>query len=201
MNIAPALHLGFSLVLLWGLLFFCWDEYRLDALRDKLFSLRHRLFMAAVEGHIAFDDPTYQQLRILMNGMIRFGHKLTFGRLMLACITQWIYPDPRWTEPMKQWRAEVQKLPEKQRNMLVAIHDDMFRAVMKHMAAGNPVVLLAFLLLVAIRLFVQILTRGAIMNLTVLKAGRDLHLNLIEAQALEAQEFESVYGNCGFART
>src|ERR1019366_10651823 len=78
---APALHLGFSLVLLWGLLFFCWDEYRLDALRDKLFSLRHRLFMAAVEGHIAFDDPTYQQLRILMNGMIRFGHKLTFGRL------------------------------------------------------------------------------------------------------------------------
>jgi hypothetical protein len=193
MNIGPALHLGFSLVLLWGLLFFCWSEYRLDALRDKLFALRHRLFMFATDGHIAFNDPTYQQLRTLINGMIRFGHKLTFGRLVLTLISQRIYPDPRWTQPMMLWRAAVQKLPEDSRDALVAIHDDMFRAVMKHMAVGNPVILVAFALLKAIRLFVQILTLGATQNLTVLKAARDLHLTLIEAQALESQELELIW--------
>jgi hypothetical protein len=201
MNLGPALHLGFSLVLLWGLLFFCWSEYRLDSLRDKLFALRHRLFMFAADGHIAFNDPTYQQLRILMNGMIRFGHKLTFGRLVLAGISQRVSPDPRWAEPMEQWRADVQKLPVESRDGLQAIHDDMFRAVIKHMATGNPALLLAVILLAAIRLFVKILTRGATQNLSLIKAGRDLHLNLIEAQALESQEFESIYGNCGFARS
>jgi hypothetical protein len=200
MNIGPALNLGFSLVLLWGLLFFCWSEYRLDALRDKLFALRYRLFMFAADGHIAFDDPTYQQLRTLINGMIRFGHKLSFSRLVLALISQRISPDPRWTQPMVLWRAAVQKLPDESRNTLISIHDDMFRAVMKHMAVGNPVVLMAFVLLKAIRLFVQILTLGATQNLTVLKAARDLHLNLIEAQALESQELESVYDDRRLAR-
>jgi hypothetical protein len=199
-NIGPALHLGFSLILLWGLLFFCWKELRLDSLRDKLFGLRHELFMLAASKRIPFDDPTYKILRDLINGMIRFAHKLSFSRLFLAMVDQRLRPDPQLAHPMKQWQEAVSKLPDEPRIALTAIHDDMFRAVMKHMASGNPVVLLAFALLLTIRSMVQLLSRGATQNLSVLKAGRDLHLNLIEAQALEAQELEIAYGECGLAR-
>jgi hypothetical protein len=193
-NIGPALHLGFALLLLWGLMFFCWRELRLDSLRDSLFALRYRLFMYAATNGLPFDHSTYRMLRDLINGMIRFAHKITFTRLFLAFVSQAIHPDPRFMEPMQQWREAVKKLPEESGKALTSIHDDMFRVVMKHMAISNPVALIAFVLLLTIRVVVQVCTRGATQNLSVLKAGRDLHLNLIEAQALEAQELESVYG-------
>lgn len=199
-NIGPALHFGFSLILLWGLLVFCYRELRLDSLRDRLFGLRHELFMVAASNRISFDDPTYKVLRDLINGMIRFAHKLSFGRLFLAMIDQRLRPDPQFSRPVKQWQEALSKLPDESRIALTAIHDDMFRAVMKHMASGNPAVLLAFAMLLTIRSMVQLFSRGTTQNLSVLKAGRDLHLNLIEAQALEAQELESIYGDCGLAR-
>lgn len=200
-NLGPALHLGFALVALWGLLYFCWREYRWDRLRDKLFALRHRLFICAAQGRIQFDAPAYRVERDLINGMIRFTHKLTFGRLFLTGISHRLRPDQELIEPMNQWRAEVDGLPRDTQQELRSIHDEMFRSVMKHMASGNPVLFLAFALLKTIRLLVQVATNGTQQNLSVLQAGRQLHLNLVEAQALEAQELESRYGELGLARS
>ena len=195
-NIGPALHLGFALLLLWGLTFFCWRELRLDSLRDSLFALRYRLFIYAASNRIPFDHPTYKILRELINGMIRFAHKLSFGRLFVAVLAEHTRPDPRWTDAMEHWRGAVEKLPKDSRDTLISIHDDMFRIVIKHMAVGNPIMLLAFALLLAIRFMVQFISSGATQNMSVLRASKDLHLNLIEAQALEAQELESIYGEC-----
>jgi hypothetical protein len=199
MNIGPVLHLGFSLLLLWGLLFFCWREYRLDALREKLFSLRNGLFLFAAQGHIAFNDPSYRMLRDLMNGMIRFAHKLNASQLLLAAIDRASQPDERWKVPMKEWRRAVDALPPDARQELISSHDEMFRAVMKHIAKGNVVLLIAFALLKLLRFIVRTFSGGATQNLTMLQAGRDLNLNLIEAQALKAQELDAAYRECELA--
>jgi hypothetical protein len=200
-NIGPALHLGFALTMLWGLLFFCWREYRWDALRERLFALRFRLFLCAAKGEIAFDTRAYRTERDLINGMIRFAHKLTSTRLLLTVISQRFSPDKRWIEPMEQWRAEVAKLPSEPRKELMAIHDEMFRVVMRHMATGNLVLFLAFVMFKTIRTTVQIVSGGTKQNLSVLQAGKQLHLNLIEAQALEAQQLETAYGELGLAKS
>ena len=66
-----------SLALLTYLVFFAYQSYRVDKLRQDLFSLRDDLFDEALDGHIAFDDKGYQVTRQLINGLVRFAHELT----------------------------------------------------------------------------------------------------------------------------
>jgi hypothetical protein len=198
-NIGPVLHLGFSLVLLWGLLFFCWRQYRLDSLREKLFAIRNELFFFAAEGKIAFGNPAYRTLRDLINGMIRYAHKLSATQLVVTVLAYSFRPDEKWRQPMKQWREDVGALPPELRDKLIFSHDEMFRAVMKHVAGGNIVLMVAFSLLKAIRFLVKTISGGTTQNLSVLEAGRDLNLNLIEAQALKEQELETRFAECEFA--
>lgn len=198
-NFGPALHLGFSLILLWGILFLCWRPYRLDLLREKLFAIRNDLFFFAACGGISFNDPRYRTLRDLMNGVIRYAHRLSATQLFLTVITHGAHPDEKWKEPMKQWREGVEALPSDAKRKLISSHDEMFRIVMKHIAAGNPILLTAFSLLKAVRFVVREVTGGTTQNLTVLKVGRDLNLNLIEAEALKTQQLESRCAACELA--
>ncbi len=194
-----ALHLGFSLLLLWGLIFFCWRPYRLDSLRERLFSIRNDLFHFAARGEISFEDPSYRTLRDLTNGMIRYAHTLSGTKLFLTAVAYSSRRDDKWREPVRQWHEAVAALPPKQREKLMSSHDEMFRAVMKHIAGGNVILLVAFTLLKGLRLVVNVATGGSTQNFSVLKAGRDLNLNLIEAQALKTRELESRYPECELA--
>jgi hypothetical protein len=198
-DIGPALHLGFSLLLLWGLIFFCWSPYRLDSLREKLFAIRNDLFQFAARGGISFSDPSYRTLRDLMNGMIRYAYKLNGTQLLLTAIAYSSRKDEQWRIPVRLWHETVEALPAIQKDKLMSSHDEMFRVVMKHIAGGNIILLMAFSLLKLLRLLVKVFTGGTTQNLSVLKAGRDLNLNLIEAQALKAHELENRYSECELA--
>jgi len=46
-----------------------------DLLRQNLFEVRDSLFDDARAGKIAFDSPAYRNTRLMLNGMIRFGHR------------------------------------------------------------------------------------------------------------------------------
>ena len=64
-----------------------WRDARLDSFRQELFVLRDELFDYAASGKIAFDDPAYRLLRQMMNGMIRYGHQISFFRFLMTAIT------------------------------------------------------------------------------------------------------------------
>ncbi len=54
-------------------------DYRVDRFRHQLFVLRNRLVAMAVNGKISVEDPAYKQVSGLINGFLRFGHKVEFG--------------------------------------------------------------------------------------------------------------------------
>lgn len=73
-SIAGMLVLAFALV----------NQYRIDALRQRLFELRDALFDDALAGRISFDSPAYKATRILLNGLLRFAHRLSLSRFLVA---------------------------------------------------------------------------------------------------------------------
>ncbi len=65
------------LLLLVFLVFFAYQTYRVDKFRQDLFLIRDELFNAALNQEVSFDDRGYILTRQLINGMIRFGHRLS----------------------------------------------------------------------------------------------------------------------------
>lgn len=73
------LFLAFALVFaaaLWWLVTTGYPEYQLDKLRERLFSIRGRLFAYAAENDL-FRARAYGLTRQTLNGAIRFAHKPT----------------------------------------------------------------------------------------------------------------------------
>src|ERR1017187_902438 len=79
-----ALQTTLWLVIGWVLLFCCWRQYRIDLLRQKLFVLRDEVFDLAATGGLDFSDQYYVQTRQYLNAMIRYAHRITFTRAVLA---------------------------------------------------------------------------------------------------------------------
>src|ERR1700722_16498486 len=85
-EIAVVCRLGFALIGLWMLYWFCYRPSFLDAYRQDLFAIRDRLFDAASRIPGAFADPGYQAQRRLINGYIRFAHATG----PVAILTVWL---------------------------------------------------------------------------------------------------------------
>lgn len=79
MNVIASL---ISVVFLAYIVFFLYDNYRTDALRQALFGVRDHLFDEALKGKISFESDAYKATRTLLNGMIRYGHRLNLSNLL-----------------------------------------------------------------------------------------------------------------------
>lgn len=65
-----------SLLFLWFLFHWAYRDYRVDLFRQRMFALRDELFDLAREGAINFDHPAYGLLRTVLNGFLRFAHRM-----------------------------------------------------------------------------------------------------------------------------
>src|SRR5579859_7966776 len=85
MNTAATVLLStVSLAILWIFVCYFWRDFRLDAFREHIFSIRDRLFLFAAQGYVSFEEPAYKILRGRMNFMIRYAHVFTLPHLLLA---------------------------------------------------------------------------------------------------------------------
>ena len=75
-----ALQSIFSLFLLIFLGLVMFTAYRIDYLRQDLFELRDRLFDDAAAGRISFESHSYRATRTLLNGMLRYAHRMSLAR-------------------------------------------------------------------------------------------------------------------------
>lgn len=83
MNIAYSV---ISIALLYFVAFFLFDRYRVDSLRQRLFDVRASLFLEAANGKIAFDSDAYRYTRTVLNGMLRFAHRLSLSRIFAIAV-------------------------------------------------------------------------------------------------------------------
>jgi hypothetical protein len=91
MDLQAAINSFISLAAL-GILFFLWwkayPSMRVEEFRLNIFALRNSIFDKAAKGEISFDDPMYQIVRAILNGMLKDADNLTFldflGRIYRA---------------------------------------------------------------------------------------------------------------------
>jgi hypothetical protein len=162
-------------------------NYRSDKLRDELFSLRDQVFDFAVgEGLLAHTG--YRQLRDVMNGMIRFAHKLSFSRLILSLILErLLVPQNQRVNPTKEWAKSLGDLSKDQRNEILEFHRRMVLVIWKFMIGGiiaNPISLLVVMGMFVYRGFQTV---GD--SLYEILARRAPGMRLLEEQALRTLRF------------
>ena len=93
-----AMATGISLAGLWWILHWLYRDYKVDQFRQRMFAVRDDLFDFAASGSISFQHPAYRMLRFLINGYIRFGHRISILPVFLTYL--------RLDEEEKEWLEE-----------------------------------------------------------------------------------------------
>jgi len=107
----------FTLVIFYA----CLRAYYLDALRQKLFALRDELFDFAADDGINFSDQAYLELRQDLNSLIRFAHKISMFRFLLASWTATPASIAENRAVLQTWIAHVEQLPPLSKKKLMDV--------------------------------------------------------------------------------
>jgi hypothetical protein len=126
-----ALWSAFGLLCLWIFIFVLWNDYRLDAFRDHVFSIRQELFFYAANGSVAFDHPAYVMLRYRMNVILRYGDEFTLTKAVLA---KFIQPIAAVKRSQESWELALQSLPSETCQTLRGFSTALSVAVLQLMA-------------------------------------------------------------------
>ncbi len=130
-----------SLLGLWFIVFWLFRDYNVDAFRQKMFALRDELFDLAADGIISFDHPAYGMLRNVMNGMIRFGHRLSLFNWLLMVASQ-AYNAEQALSFSKRWEENTKDLSAEVKGKLVQYQQWMNLMVMRHLLTSSPLLML-----------------------------------------------------------
>lgn len=175
----------------WVLWFYFVKEQRVDAFREELFSVRRDLFLLAAAGEVSFDSRSYIELRYLINGMMRFAHRVSLPTSFVAARLAAINPDK--TNMYSKWKLSLSNYPEDVRVKLDAIHDRMFRAYMKHLVRGSIVLYLASLVFILKAAFSEVIdaffAKKRTVHFDLIDVAVNNLANSFNAQALEEQAY------------
>lgn len=131
--------------------FFFWLNYRVDRLRDSLFTLRDKLFALGMSGEISFDSPSYGMLRRIINGLIRNAHRIELLNLLVFIVFT------RRDEQMAKyahsfegcWEEALLSIGPEQRKKLQAIRTTAHFLAFEQLILVSPVLLLLILPVIA----------------------------------------------------
>lgn len=150
---------AFFMVGIWWLIFVGLRQYRIDAFRQELFSIRDELFDYAASGEeLTFDSKAYGLTRTSLNGMIRFAHQFTFARSIVMVLADKVVADGRHSrEYENQMLDAMLELSPKANKRIEKARRDTHKAVFKYVVLSSPllwfVVTIAFLIGVWKKLF------------------------------------------------
>jgi len=122
--------------------------YRADNLRDHLFALRDEMFLYAFDHGIA-ETPAHENLRLMMNSLIRYAHRVSLARLMLLDISRRVFKlKPSLPATYIEWVEAVKALPLDEAERMREFHTKATLLIMTHMVTGSPLLWPAFPLVV-----------------------------------------------------
>ena len=98
-------------------------DYQVDSFRQAMFELRDNMFDYAASGAITFDNPAYKHLRMLMNGLLRFGHRVTFWQIISMIALFKLFGVKSEGDPHREWAKNLASIgSEEVRNKLQDFH-------------------------------------------------------------------------------
>jgi len=128
------------IILVWWLFFVAKQNYCLDLTRQKLFNIRDKLFDAAANREIPFDEPAYGMTRTTLNGMIRFTHQVNIPFLAVIFLThKYVYKGRRSTDYRQQFDAAMKHLPIKQKQLLLKALADAHLTIINYVMSTSPI--------------------------------------------------------------
>jgi hypothetical protein len=157
--------------------------YRADNLRDHLFTLRDEMFLYALDHGIA-ETPAHENLRLMMNSLIRYAHRVSLARLMLLEISRRVFKlKPGLPATYIEWVEAVKALPPDEAERLREFHAKAMLLIMTHMITGSPLLWPAFPL-VALHDVISKSTRAFIDGTVSAVSRRVPSVDLFEVDAL-----------------
>lgn len=164
---------------------FLFSGYRADNFRDQLFTLRDEMFLYALDEGIA-DTPAYENLRLILNRLIRYAHRVSLGRLVLLDLCRRLLRITPSTPPLyAEWDEAVAALPPNQARRFRDFHDTAMLLMMKHIISGSPLLWVGFVV-IASHIVIFKSTRIFLDRIVSALTRRLPSLDLLEADALRA---------------
>lgn len=147
---------GLLLIGIWWLYFIEYKGYRLDATRQALFRVRDSLFEEAACGKLgpeAFDSEAYGMMRTMLNGGIRFAHKISFWRIFGTIYADKRYRDRKASQEFDQrFENALRRLPYSGRKAILTARRDLHNVVIEHMVFSSFAFTVLFTLTVVLGL-------------------------------------------------
>lgn len=173
-----------GMIFLWFFVFWIYRDYCIDAFRDKIFTLRDDLFDAAASGLIDFDHPAYGLLRKTMNGLLRFGHKISFFELF---VYGFVFRKnlPRRVSFSSRWEEATRQLDNTTKAKMSQFRDRMAALIVIQAVIGSPLILcILFIPLLVARLPIAIMRDAKRFAVKTLAGKMKKSINSLESVAL-----------------
>ena len=119
---------------LWWLWFIQYQKFFIDETRQKLFHIRDKLFLAASNGEISFDEPLYKMTRTNLNGAIRYTHDLSLVRIIGAVVlARSLGETPQFKHYRESWNSAFEQVKsDSAKELIQDAHRKMHLALFHH---------------------------------------------------------------------
>jgi len=153
--LANAIVSFLALAFLCYLVFQSYQQYRVDRFRHNIFIMRDELFDKAAEGFIPFDHEAYRLVRTLMNGYIRYAHRLS----LLDPLFMWAFERIRGPLPSPisfnaLYTQVTRDLTREQKALLDDYLTQVNSLVIRHVTKALPEIFVFALVSLIVGLFV-----------------------------------------------
>ena len=120
----------------------------LDGMRERLFDLRFRLFRLGTTGELPFDSEAYRVLELLICGLLRFGHRITFLTFLFSQIEgERAKKEKNYEDVSKQIALKIARLKPETQEKLGQILKDLHSALIVYMAFSSLFFLSIFIVM------------------------------------------------------
>lgn len=127
----------------------------LDAFRSRLFELRAELFAMAKEGKLSFDDEAYRVIELVLNGSIRFAHRLSFLSYIMSSLENHRAKrdDRDYVDFSQQIALKVSRLSPAAQTELLSILVKLRSALALYLVATSLIFKVAMCIYLVVKLF------------------------------------------------
>lgn len=138
---AVALMTLLTVAFIWIGAFWFYTDYSVDLFRQRMFRLRDAFFDEAADGKISFSHPAYGVVRLTMNGLIRYGHRINLAFLLGTLLRPETNVDVKFKKRLEEHFGSLTK---EQKELVSRYVVDMNNLALRRIFLGSPVLLVLF---------------------------------------------------------
>ena len=97
------------------------------------------MFEYANAGNLEFTHPAYTDLRLTINALIRYGHRVTIWRIVMSMVSLARSGDSHMANGYIEWKEQTERIEnEETRNRIYAFRNEISQIMAAHMVLISP---------------------------------------------------------------